>query len=79
MRNSPQKLSSPRLAFEESGCTVFGSGQSVFVPNHLVSIFLMVSSSVTSNIALETSGTRGESLGKTYKYIIKLLTSRDKN
>lgn len=62
MRNRPQKLSTPRLLESEN----MGLLTEQVAPNHLFSMFFISSPSVTFKIDLETSGTRGEPLGKTY-------------
>lgn len=71
MRKRPQKLSTPRLLESENIGLV--TEQVAFFPNHLFSMFFISSPSVTFSIDLETSGTRGEPLGKTclhtYSYI----------
>lgn len=64
MRKRPQKLSRPILL--ESEMVGFVSKHVAFPANHLFSISLMTSPSVTFRIALETSGTKGEPLGKTW-------------
>jgi hypothetical protein len=64
MRNRPQKLARLRL-LEETW--VLESGQLLSFPSHAFSISFIFSPSVTFKIALETSATRGEPLGKTYK------------
>ena len=63
MRNRPEKLAKLRLP-EESWVLEFG--QLVCSPSHAFSISFIFSPSVTFKIALETSDTRGEPIGKTY-------------
>jgi hypothetical protein len=68
IRNRPQKLVRLRLLAET---WVLESGQLVPIPSHAFSIVLIFSPSVTFKIALETSATRGEPFGKTYKSLTK--------
>jgi hypothetical protein len=62
IKNNPPKLLRLRL-FDE--IKVLESGQLLCFPNHASAICFILSSSVTFRIALDTSGTRGEPLGKT--------------
>jgi hypothetical protein len=68
MRNRPQKLARLRPPEET---WVLESGQLVCSPSHAFSICFIFSPSVTFKIALETSDTKGEPIGKTCK-ILKL-------
>lgn len=61
IKNRPQKLLRPSL-FE--GTELLRSGQIPRSPNHFPHIFSILSPSVTFKIALETSGARGDPLGK---------------
>ena len=75
MRKRPQKLSRPRLS--ESEMVGFVSEHVASPANHLFSISFMASPSVKFRIALETSGTRGEPLGKTWYICTKEETLTD--
>lgn len=64
IRKRPQKLLRPRL----SEVTIaLESGQTVSEINQVFSIFFILSPSDTFRIALETSPTRGDPLGKACK------------
>lgn len=71
MRNRSQKLSRPSCLDEVDGFgsgLVTGSGQvSSFFLNHASSSSFPLGDSATFRIALETSATRGDPIGKTYK------------
>ena len=63
-RNKPQKLSRLRLPEET---WVLELGQSLWSPSHFFSISFICFPSVTFKTAHETSDTKGEPFGKTYK------------
>nr|GMC73071.1 glutamate receptor, ionotropic, plant [Ipomoea batatas]GME01734.1 glutamate receptor, ionotropic, plant [Ipomoea batatas] len=74
IRKSSSNLSSGRLSgsFKLPSC----SERYVSTPNHFSSILIIASLSVTRNIALETSGTRGDPLGNACRKNKKSRASR---
>ena len=69
MRNRPQKLARLRLA-EETWLLEFV--QLFCCPSHAFSISFLFFPSVTFKIALDTSDTKGEPIGKTCKSLKKI-------